>query len=90
MLTDGGQITDKNQFEDDQGINPDEDDAKEIENGEFCKPPLIVRKPITKSNAASSTLKTAPTTGSKRPATPASASDEPESQPKKKATKVKA
>lgn len=49
MLIDAGQILDTPSFEDDQGINADDEEAKEIENGEFCKPPQIIRKPVAKA-----------------------------------------
>ena len=38
MLTEGGQIQDVPTFEDDQGINVDDEEAKEVEQGELCKP----------------------------------------------------
>ncbi|OCF71233.1 hypothetical protein I204_08186 [Kwoniella mangroviensis CBS 8886] len=43
MLTDGGQIDNVQSFEEDQGITPDDDDAKKVEQGEFVKIPLPVR-----------------------------------------------
>ncbi|WWD05887.1 hypothetical protein V865_003971 [Kwoniella europaea PYCC6329] len=43
MLTDGGQIDNVQSFEEDQGITPDDDDAKEVEQGEFVKVPLPIR-----------------------------------------------
>ena len=38
MLQDGGQVIDTPSFEDDQGISPDDEDAKYVECGEFCQP----------------------------------------------------
>lgn len=38
QLEDANQILDKSTFADEQGISPEDDEAKEIENGEFCKP----------------------------------------------------
>lgn len=31
-------------FEEDQGINLDDEDAKEVEQGEFCRPPTIIKR----------------------------------------------
>jgi 26S proteasome regulatory subunit, ATPase 3, interacting protein len=38
LLVENGQIAQTKDFEEDQGINPDDEEAKDIENGEFCKP----------------------------------------------------
>ncbi|WWC85760.1 uncharacterized protein L201_000626 [Kwoniella dendrophila CBS 6074] len=56
MLTEGGQIDNVASFEEDQGINPDDDDAKEVEQGEFVKIPLkaiagATRKPASVQKA---------------------------------------
>ncbi|OCF36103.1 hypothetical protein I316_01975 [Kwoniella heveanensis BCC8398] len=44
MLSEGGQVSDKATFEEDQGITLDDDDALEVEQGEFCKPTAMPRK----------------------------------------------
>ncbi|WVF66221.1 hypothetical protein IAT40_000961 [Kwoniella sp. CBS 6097] len=44
MLSEGGQVNDKAAFEEDQGITPEDEDAIEIEQGEFCKPAPTARK----------------------------------------------
>lgn len=39
LLQDSGQVgADKTAFEEDQDIRDDDDEAKEVESGEFCKP----------------------------------------------------
>ena len=77
VLVDADQILDKPTFEDDQGINGDDEEAKEVENGEFCKPPPVIRKPVVKAVAAAT----------KRASSSNSSSQEA---PKKKTKKAKA
>jgi len=77
VLVDADQILDKPTFEDDQGINGDDEEAKEVENGEFCKPPQVIRKPVVKAVAAAT----------KRASSSNSSSQEA---PKKKTKKAKA
>lgn len=45
MVTDGGQIASVTEFQDDQGINVDDEEAIDVENGEFGKPQPVARKP---------------------------------------------
>lgn len=45
MVMDAGQISSVTEFQDDQGINVDDEEAIEVENGEFGKPQPIARKP---------------------------------------------
>ena len=78
MLIDADQVQDTPSFEDDQGIDGDNEEAKEIEKSEFCKPPQIVRKPVAKVTSASVAAKRS-----------ASASNSQEAA-KKKAKKAKA
>jgi hypothetical protein len=44
MVSDGGQIADVAEFQDDQGINLDDDEATAVEKGEFAQPPPPIRK----------------------------------------------
>jgi 26S proteasome regulatory subunit (ATPase 3-interacting protein) len=80
---DSQQILDTPSFEEDSGIVRDEDDAREVEDGEFCKPQAFARGPLIKKAPVS-----APTiyTGEKRPA---SGMDSPEPASKKKGRKGK-
>ncbi|WVR03456.1 hypothetical protein IAU60_000447 [Kwoniella sp. DSM 27419] len=48
MLVDGGQIDSISAFEEDQGVCLDDDEAKEVEKGEFCNP-LKQAKPAVKA-----------------------------------------
>lgn len=57
MLQDGGAFVAKAEFEDDQGITPDDDDALAVETGEFCLPParsMPVRRGPVKNSAPAS------------------------------------
>jgi hypothetical protein len=47
MVSDGGQIADVTEFQDDQGINLDDDEATAVEKGEFAQPPPPIRR-VTK------------------------------------------
>ncbi|WVQ93843.1 hypothetical protein IAU59_000921 [Kwoniella sp. CBS 9459] len=65
MLSDGGQVSDKTTFEEDQGITPDDEDAVDVEQGEFCKPVPLIRntggmKVSPAKRAASSAAASAP------------------------------
>lgn len=43
------------EWRDDQGINQDDEEAQEIEKGEFCNPPIATRvNPKSKSNSNNS------------------------------------
>ncbi|ORY34339.1 Tat binding protein 1-interacting protein-domain-containing protein [Naematelia encephala] len=77
MLQDGGQITDVNSFQDDQGIIVDDHEAKEVEEGEFCKTNMPPQRGATSRKA------TPNETVSKRP----SSSSQDDNQSKKKKTK---
>ncbi|WVQ80354.1 hypothetical protein IAT38_002459 [Cryptococcus sp. DSM 104549] len=43
MLSEGGQVQSVSAFEEDQGITPDDEEALAVEQGEFCKPQVVVR-----------------------------------------------
>jgi hypothetical protein len=45
MVSDAGQVSDVNEFHDEQGINLDDEEAISVEKGEFANPP---RKPSAK------------------------------------------
>lgn len=45
MVSDGGQIASIPEFQDEQGINMDDEEAIDVEQGEFGKPQLTARKP---------------------------------------------
>ncbi|KAK8845437.1 hypothetical protein IAR55_006150 [Kwoniella newhampshirensis] len=44
QLAESGQIQSTAVFEEDQGINLDDDEAKEVEEGEFCRPPSPTKR----------------------------------------------
>jgi len=44
MVSDGGQIADVNEFQEEQGITLDDDEAAAVEKGEFGQPPPPIRK----------------------------------------------
>nr|XP_031863618.1 uncharacterized protein CI109_000870 [Kwoniella shandongensis]KAA5530690.1 hypothetical protein CI109_000870 [Kwoniella shandongensis] len=44
LMADGGQIQSTPVFEEDQGIDLDNDKAKEVEQGEFCRPPTAIKR----------------------------------------------
>lgn len=47
MVSDAGQVSDVNEFHDEQGINLDDEEALSVEKGEFAQPPPIMRsRPI--------------------------------------------
>lgn len=47
MVSDAGQLSDVNEFYDEQGINLDDEEALSVEKGEFAQPPPIMRsRPI--------------------------------------------
>ncbi|ORX34637.1 Tat binding protein 1-interacting protein-domain-containing protein [Kockovaella imperatae] len=61
LLQDAGQVRDKMIFEDEQGISPDDEVAREVENGEFCqqgsargpiRPTMTVKKVNTDTSVA--------------------------------------
>lgn len=45
MVVDGGQIASVTEFQEEEGINPDDEEAMEVEHGEFGKPQPAARKP---------------------------------------------
>ena len=65
MLQDGGMSQDKSEFEDEQGIVVDDEDAVAVEQGEFCRTSLA-RPPRVPSVLAA---KKPNTTGIKRSST---------------------
>lgn len=88
MMSEGGQVLDTASFEDDQGINSDDEEAKEIEQGEFCQARPMLRKPPAKKAVAAPPTATV---AAKRTAEIASTPEaEENSQQKKRAKKVKA
>jgi hypothetical protein len=44
MVSDGGQIQNVTEFQEEQGINLDDDEAAAVEKGEFAQPPPPIRK----------------------------------------------
>jgi len=44
MMTDGGGITNVDEFQEEQGITNDDDEAIAVEKGEFAQPPPPIRK----------------------------------------------
>ena len=44
MASDGGGISDVNEFQEEQGITLDDDEATAVEKGEFAQPPPPIRK----------------------------------------------
>ena len=44
MVSDGGGISDVNDFQEEQGITLDDDEAIAVEKGEFAQPPPPIRK----------------------------------------------
>lgn len=70
---------DQKSFEDDMDISPDDEEAKEIEEGEFVKVAPVVRRPPTKASTAKSISPAA----TKRPAPDESSEGSPEKKAKK-------
>jgi 26S proteasome regulatory subunit (ATPase 3-interacting protein) len=81
MLVDSGVVIKVTEFEDDQGINVDDEEAIEVEQGEFCKPPAPARMIAKRKMGA--VVVTAKKSES-------SQSSQEKEKPKKKAKKVKA
>lgn len=50
-LGEAGLVSSAAELEEDQGIAIDEDEAIDVENGEFCKPAPIVRRPAPTKSA---------------------------------------
>jgi len=46
MASDGGGLSDVNEFQEEQGITLDDDEATAVEKGEFAQPPPPIRKPV--------------------------------------------
>lgn len=88
MLKDASAVADVAELEEDQGIAVDDDDAKDVENSEFCKPPPILRAKVMTKTVASAGIQR--TSDIKRPAAsePSSQESEEKAQPKKKAKKA--
>ncbi|KAL7418874.1 hypothetical protein Q5752_006558 [Cryptotrichosporon argae] len=51
VLGDGGAYINKIEFEEAQEIEQDDDDAIAVEQGEFCAPPVVARRPVPKAAA---------------------------------------
>lgn len=75
MISDGGHITDINEFQEEQGITLDDDEATAVEKGEFGQPPPLIRKqvnsvkrPLAVSNRAASVASEADEGGKKKKA----------------------
>lgn len=84
MLQEGGQVVDQKSFEDDMDMLLDDEEAKEIEEGEFVRAPPVVRRPPVKTPHAKSFMPTS----AKRLAS-ATATEEPAENKSKKAKKAK-
>jgi hypothetical protein len=54
MVSDSGQVADVTEFQDDQGINLDDEEAVGVEKGEFSNPPPALRKSFKPAPAKSS------------------------------------
>ena len=90
FLQDAEQVPDKAAFEDEQGICPDDDDAKEVESGEFCRPQAVARPPRANSNGTTKKTKvgtTANTTNEVKRSNTTPDSSQGQPQPKKKKVK---
>jgi hypothetical protein len=44
MVSDGGGISDVNEFQEEQGITLDDEEATAVEKGESAQPPPLIRK----------------------------------------------
>jgi hypothetical protein len=58
MVSDGGQVSDVNEFQEDQGINVDDEEALAVEKGEFAQPPPPIRR-LVKSKQVQAVAKRA-------------------------------
>jgi len=85
MLQEGGQVVDTKSFEGDMGMLLDDEEAKEVEEGEFVKVSPVVRRPPAKA----STAKSVAASPVKRPA-PTPAVEDTAEKRMKKAKKAKA
>lgn len=62
MLTDGGLCSGpRSNFEEEQGVEADDDETKTVEGGEFCQPSKII--PTKRKQATTSVGSTATTAG---------------------------
>jgi hypothetical protein len=64
MVSDAGQVSDVNEFHDEQGINLDDEEAISVEKGEFARPPPAGRgrpaaKPVKQVQAVAAAKRTA-------------------------------
>ena len=57
MVKDSGQIASVPEFVEEQGINMDDEEAIEVEQGEFGKPQPIARKPAMSRKTVVATVK---------------------------------
>ncbi|RXK39104.1 hypothetical protein M231_03609 [Tremella mesenterica] len=56
-LCDGGAIDSVPAFEEDQGISPDDEESKAVEEGDFCKPQVTIRSKIVQRTTTVPTAK---------------------------------
>jgi hypothetical protein len=89
MVSDSGQVSDVTEFQDDQGINIDDEEAVAVEKGEFSVQPAKARIPFksVKPGMAAKAPAPAPAPAKRAASAVSTASDQDEGGGKKKKAK---